>query len=58
MLEEGGVSEQFNEVVEAEIEHYTRSFHSVVANRLVELCIDGLDLVPCEIVIPVNIILR
>jgi hypothetical protein len=26
------------------------------ANALVELCIDGLDPVPCEIVIPVNII--
>jgi hypothetical protein len=56
MLEEGGVSEQFNAVTEAEVEHYTRYFHSVVANRLVELCIDGIDPVPCEVVIPVNII--
>lgn len=56
LLEQGGVSEQFNEVTEAEVEHYTRYFHSVVANRLVELCIDGIDPVPCEVVIPVNII--
>lgn len=56
MLEDGGVSEQFNEVTEVEVEHYTRYFHSVVANGLVELCIDGVDPVPCEVVIPVNII--
>lgn len=56
MLEDGGVSEQFNEVTEVEVEHYTRYFHSVVANRLVELCIDGVDPIPCEVVIPVNII--
>jgi len=56
MLEEGGVTDQFNEVTEAEVEHYTRYFHSVVANGLVELGIEGLDPVPCEIVIPMNII--
>ena len=56
MLEEGGVTEQFNELTEAELEHYTRYFHSVVGNALVELCIEGLDPVPCEVVIPVNII--
>ena len=56
MLEEGGVTGQFNEVAEAEVEHYTRYLHSVVGNALVELCIDGIDPVPCEIVIPVNII--
>lgn len=56
LLEEGGVSEQFNEVTEAEVEHYTRYFHSVVGNALVELSIDGVDPVPCEVVIPVNII--
>lgn len=55
-LEEGGITEQFNEVTEAELEHYTRYFHSVVGNALVELCIEGLDPVPCEVVIPVNII--
>lgn len=56
MLEEGGVTDQFNPVTEAEIEHYTRYFHSVVGNALVELCIDSYDPVPCEVVIPVNII--
>lgn len=56
MLEDGGVTDQFGEVTEADIEHYTRYFHSAVGNALVELCIDGFDPVPCEIVIPVNII--
>ena len=56
MLEDGGVTDQFGEVTEPDIEHYTRYFHSAVGNALVELCIDGFDPVPCEIVIPVNII--
>jgi len=56
MIEEGGMSEQFNQLTEAEVEHYTRYVHSVVANRLVELCVEGTDPVPCEVVIPVNII--
>lgn len=56
MLEDGGVTDQFGEVTVADIEHYTRYFHSAVGNALVELCIDGFDPVPCEIVIPVNII--
>ena len=56
MLEDGGVTDQFNEVTEADVEHYTRYFHSVVGNALVELCIDGVDPVPCEVVIPLNII--
>jgi hypothetical protein len=56
MLEDGGVTDQFGELMDADIEHYTRYFHSVVGNALVELCIDGLDPVPCEIVLPVNII--
>ena len=56
LLEDGGMSEQFNHVAEAELEHYTRYFHSVVGNAQVELCIDDVDPVPCEVVIPVNII--
>ena len=56
MLEDGGVTDQFGEVTVADIEHYTRYFHSAVGNALVEFCIDGFDPVPCEIVIPVNII--
>lgn len=56
MLEDGGVTDQFNEVTESDVEHYTRYFHSVVGNALVELCIDGADPVPCEVVIPMNII--
>ena len=56
MLEDGGVTDQFGEVTEADIEHYTRYFHIAVGNGLVELCIDGFDPVPCEIIILVNII--
>lgn len=56
MLEEGGITDQFNEVTEADVEHFTRYFHSVVGNALVEVCIDGVDPVPCEVVIPRNII--
>lgn len=56
LLEDGAISEQFNKVTEAEVEHYTRYFHSVVGNALVELSIEGVDPVPCEVVIPVNII--
>ena len=50
------MSEQLNRMTESELEHYTRYFHSVVGNAKVELCIDGVDPVPCEVVIPVNII--
>jgi len=56
MLEDGGLSEDFNQVTEAELEHYTRYFHSVIGNALVELCVHGVDPVPCEIVLPMNII--
>lgn len=55
LVEEGGLTDQSSEVTEDEVEHYTRYFHSVVANSQVELCIEGVDPVPCEIVIPVNI---
>lgn len=56
LLEDGGLSEQFNSIDEAELEHFTRYFHSVLGNAQVELCLDGVDPVPCEVVIPVNII--
>lgn len=56
MLDGGGVTDRFGEVTEADIENYTRYFHSVVGNAQVELCMEGYDPVPCEIVIPVNII--
>jgi hypothetical protein len=50
------MSEQCNPIAEAELEHFTRYFHSVVGNAQVELCIDGVEPVPCEVLIPVNII--
>jgi hypothetical protein len=42
--------------LQSEVEQYTRYFYSVIANGLVELCIDGIDPVPCEVVIPMNIV--
>lgn len=38
------------------MEHYTRYFRSVFGNALFELCIEGVDPVPCEVIIPMNII--
>lgn len=55
-LENGGMSEHFSPIEENELEHFTRYLHSVVGNEQVELCIAGVDPVPCEVVIPVNII--
>jgi hypothetical protein len=46
LLEDGGMSEQFNPIAETELEHFTRYFHSVVGNAQVELCIDCADPVP------------
>ncbi len=56
LLEEGGITDQLNVVTEIDVEHYTRYFHSVVGDALVELCLEGVDPVPCEGVIPVNIV--
>jgi len=58
LLEEGGVTDQFTEVIEDDVATYTHYFHSVVANGHVELTIEGLEPVDCEVVIPVNIIPR
>ncbi len=55
-LEDGMLTDTFNQVSESEVEHYTRYVHSVIGNSLVELCIEGIDPIPCEVVIPRNII--
>ncbi|MDN7932582.1 hypothetical protein QZM52_14935 [Burkholderia metallica] len=55
LLNEGGMRAGV-EIGEEDIEDYTRYFHSVVGNRIVELTIDGAEPVDCEVVIPVNII--
>jgi len=57
LLNEGGMRAGV-EIAEDDIEDYTRYFHSVVGNRIVELTIDGAEPVDCEVVIPVNIIPR
>ena len=55
ILDEGGV-DHAAEPTEQDIEDFTRYFHSVIGNRTVELTIDGVEPIPCEVVIPTNII--
>ena len=57
VLNEGGMPADAD-VTEEDVEDYTRYFHSVIGNRVVELTIDGAEPVDCEVVIPVNIIPR
>jgi hypothetical protein len=56
LLDESGLIEEFNKVNEDEVEHFTRYFHSAIGNTLIELCIEGAEPIPCEIIIPTNII--
>ncbi|WP_293762346.1 methylamine utilization protein MauJ [uncultured Aquitalea sp.] len=58
LLDEGGITEQTNELTEDEVATYTRYLHSVVGNAQVELLIDGVEPVRCEIIIPTNIFPR
>jgi hypothetical protein len=44
------------QATEKDVEDFTRYFHSVIANRTVELAVDGAEPVDCDVVIPVNII--
>lgn len=55
LLNESGIR-QNNETTEQDVEDFTRYFHSVIGNRIVELTIEGAEPVDCEVVIPVNII--
>lgn len=57
LLDEGGIRAGV-EIAEEDVVDYTRYFHSVVGNRIVELSIEGAEPVDCEVVIPVNIIPR
>ena len=57
LLNEGGIQAEV-EIAEDDVEDYTRYFHSVLGNRVVELTIEGVEPVDCEVVIPVNIIPR
>ncbi|WP_317201312.1 methylamine utilization protein MauJ [Janthinobacterium sp.] len=47
-----------NETIEQDVEDFTRYFHSVIGNRIVELTIEGVEPVECDVIIPVNIIPR
>jgi hypothetical protein len=58
LLEEGGVTDQFAAISETDVATYTHYFHSVIANGQVELLIDGVEPVDCEVIIPRNIIPR
>lgn len=57
LLNEGGMRAGV-EIEEEDVEDYTRYFHSVVGNRILELTIEGAEPVDCEVVISVNIIPR
>jgi hypothetical protein len=57
LLNEGGIRAGV-EIAEQDVEDYTRYFHSVVGNGMVELTVEGAEPVDCEVVIPVNIIPR
>jgi hypothetical protein len=57
LLNEGGLRGGA-EIAEQDVEDYTRYFHSVVGNRIVELTIEGAEPVDCEVIIPVNVIPR
>lgn len=57
LLDEGGMKPA-NEIAEEDVEDYTRYFYSVLANRTVELSIQGAEPIDCEAVIPSNIIPR
>lgn len=55
LLDESGIR-QGDDITEQDVEDFTRYFHSVIGNRIVELTIEGAEPVDCEVVIPVNII--
>lgn len=55
LLNESGIR-QGSEVTEQDVEDFTRYFHSVIGNRIVELTIEGAEPVDCDVVMPVNII--
>lgn len=57
VLKEGGMRSGVK-ITEEDVEDYTRYFHSVIGNRIVELVIEGAELIDCEVVIPVNIFPR
>lgn len=57
LLKESGIR-QSDDTTEQDVEDFTRYFHSVIGNRIVELTIEGVEPVDCEVVIPVNIIPR
>ncbi|MCB5206705.1 hypothetical protein [Methylovorus mays] len=54
-LDESGMRADLD-ITEEDVEDFTRYFHSVIGNRTVELVIDGVEPVNCEVVIPVNIL--
>jgi hypothetical protein len=57
LLNEGGIRARV-EIVEEDVEDYSRYFQSVMNNRIVELIIDGAEPVDCEVISPVNVVPR
>lgn len=58
LIEQGVLTEEHGEVTEDDVASCSRYFHSVIGNALIELCIDGVEPVQCEIVIPINVMPR
>jgi len=56
-LDRSGMADEARITAE-DVEDFTRYFHSVLANRIVELEIQGTEPVDCDVVIPVNIMPR
>ncbi|MDO8653172.1 MAG: hypothetical protein Q7R66_13385 [Undibacterium sp.] len=57
LLEDGGLRAD-SDITEQDVEDHARYFHSVIGNRIVELSIEGVEPVDCDVIIPVNIIPR
>ena len=58
LIEQGVLTEEYGEITDDDVASCSRYFHSVIGNALIVLCIDGIDPVQCEIVIPVNVMPR
>lgn len=56
-LDRSGMAAEANITAE-DVGDFTRYFHSVLANRIVELEIQGTEPIDCDVVIPMNIIPR
>ena len=57
-LEDGGLLRGENKPDETDVKAYATFFYKVVANGIAELGMDGREPIDCEVVIPVNMMMR